>query len=231
MSALAALAVPRQSTRRRISETSAVYIGGFAFQKLRNIWAALKEARFQVSRIVEIQWIGKTVLEFIVAQDYELQFVSELKTTNTYRVLNFDPTSNTRATSKEQAETAMRSFAVRCAKNVISGRDGPLRDHFTNLAEKAAHSNEQLKAILEIEFSRARAAREAEIQDIEGVLAVSDEEYSPEKIQCAKRLMFLVPTHPLAMQVLASIQTPKSAQADTSAGGGQWITEPATSGW
>ena len=87
-----------------------------------------------------------------------------------------------------------------------------------------------MKAILDVEFARAHAAREADIQDIEGMLAVSDGEYSPEQIQSAKRLVVLVPTHPLALQVLASRQTPKSAQADNSAGGGQSTTEPVTSG-
>jgi hypothetical protein len=231
MTALAALAAPRPSTRRRFSGTTAVYIGGFSFQKLRNIWAALKTARFQISRIFDIQWIGKTVLEFIVAQDYELQFVSELTTTNTYRVLDFDPTSNARAASKEQAETAMRSFAVRCAKNVIFNRDGPVRDHFSNLAEKAAGSNADLKILLEVEFERARIARDAEIEDIEGTLSVSDGEYSPEQIQSAKRLMFLVPTHSLAQQVLDSIKTSKSAQVDASASGDQFGSGQATSGW
>jgi hypothetical protein len=224
ISALQKLASPKIRSKPQINSTTAIYIGGFAFQKLRNVWAALKEARFQISRIVEIQWIGKTVLEFIVAQDYELQFVSEMKATNSFKILKFDPTSNSRAISAEQSETAMRSFAVRCVKNIIFGSSSILRNHFKKVADKAVESNTALKVFLDVEYKRAIDARDVEIAAIEASLNVINPEFSSEHLKDARRLLVLSPGHDLAKQVLDKLKS-------VSAGGGQWETEPATSGW
>jgi hypothetical protein len=223
ISALTDLATKRTFSRRPITETKALYIGGFSFQKLSNVWNAMRKARFQTSRIVEIQWIGKTVLEFIVAQDYALQFSSEMEATKSFRILDFNPASNTRATSEAQAETTMRCFAVRCAKNIVFGNTPIVKEHFNRVADKAARSNPKLKEFLDAELQRASEARESEIAELEAMLSVVDTEITEEQFKMANRLQILDPLNTISQQILE-----QNIQA-RSAGGGQREAGPATS--
>jgi hypothetical protein len=131
-----------------ISATRSVYVAGFEYIKLREIWKALFNARFQVSRIITIQWIGKTVLDIIVSADYHLQFISELALNNKFRILTFNPSCNLKALTSEQNETAMRAFAVRCIKNITNTANSTACiNHFKNISQQYCDKNQDLSKI------------------------------------------------------------------------------------
>jgi hypothetical protein len=150
-----------------ISATSSVYVAGFEYIKLREIWKALYTARFQVSRIINIQWIGKTVLDIVVSADYHLQFVSELALNNKFRILTFNPSCNLKAQSAEQNETAMRAFAMRCIKNITNvSNSTTCINHFKNISQQYCNKNPDLSKIFAEEWNRAKPTILLKTQDI-----------------------------------------------------------------
>jgi hypothetical protein len=193
-----------QRKRLEVGKTKAVYFGGFEFQKLGNIWNALKKAMFKVSLIASIQWVGKTVLEFVIAEDYEEEFTAELTSEKAFnfRVLQFDPTQNAKATTVEQSQTALRAFSIRCVKNILMSDNIVARNHFERLASKACGENEELKAIFDVEYKRCKQEIDNEIENLiyrlTDVGVEDDEDYLPS----IHRLRVLQPTHFLVTEYL-----------------------------
>ena len=212
--ALKTLALPDRTlkTRPHLSQTTALYIGGFEFQKLSVIWKALRAARFQISRIVEIQWIGKTILEVVVSSDYYTQFASEIAATNSFRILKFDPSTHSKATTPAQSETAMRCFAVRIIKNILFGRTEASRNHFQRIGNEASRKCSQMKELLTTEWDRGLAAKNDEVTSLENELRdAQDNSPTTDAINAAERLLILSPEHPLAMKILdAALTTSQS---------------------
>ena len=206
ITALKTLALPDRTlkTRPHLSQTTALYIGGFEFQKLSVIWKALRAARFQTSRIVELQWIGKTVLEVVVASDYYTQFASEIAATNSFRILKFDPSTHSKATTLAQSETALRCFAVRIVKNSLFGRTDALKNHFQRVGREASIKNPQLKVIISEEWNRALATKNAEIASLEAILQQMQNSLptADDVTTVAERLLALSPGHSLAIQLM-----------------------------
>jgi hypothetical protein len=205
MKALKSLVADNQSRRRDAfssGKTSAVYFGGFAFQKLGKIWSTLRDAKFQVSRIASIQWIGRTVLEFVLADNYEEQFKSELTALKhlNFRLLDFDPTKNSRAVSEEQSENAMRSFSVRCVKNILMSNNIITIRHFKALAEKACAENPSLKDIFDIEYARCKEVVDKEVSDLVDELTKIGAEENEDYTKSMNRLCMLHPEHVLALE-------------------------------
>jgi hypothetical protein len=204
--ALSILTSKRLPPKRKpeTGQTIAVYFSGFEFQKLRNIWSALKKAKFQASRIVTIQWIGRTVLEFVIDRAYEDQFVSELTASKDFRfrLIQFDPTKNTNAVTEEQSETALRSFSIRCVKNVLLSENIVARNHFQSLAEKACLENPMLKTIYETEYNRCKQQLETEEAELIEKLTMLGAGDNPDYHNWIRRLRLINPSHDLVIDYL-----------------------------
>lgn len=156
VSKLSTVAKPRKPSS---VTTQSVYVAGFEFLKIRDIWNALFNARFQVSRIINIQWIGKTVLDIVVAEDYQLQFVSELTLNKSFRILNFDPSTNSKAQNPAQQETSMRAFAVRCIKNITNpSNSDACVNHFKAMSENYCQRNQELSKIFNEEWIKSKSS-------------------------------------------------------------------------
>ena len=158
--------VAKNRSNQTINTTS-IYVGGFEYLKIREIWKAIYEARFQTSRIINIQWIGKTVLDIVVTSDYHLQFVSELSLNKRFRILTFNPSYNKNAQSTEHSESAMRSFSVRCIKNILNPSNSLICiNHFKILSEQYCQQNPDLNKIFTEEWNRAKEAFSLKIETI-----------------------------------------------------------------
>jgi hypothetical protein len=157
ISQLSRVAKPRTIPDTNKSISQSVFVAGFDFIKIREIWKALSEARFQVSRIINIQWIGKSVLDIVVYDDYHLQFISELTLNRQFRLLTFNPSCNSRASTPAQNETAMRAFAIRCIKNITNSLNSPTCiNHFKTISEEYCSRNPDLSNIFSQEWERIK---------------------------------------------------------------------------
>jgi len=199
--------------RLEIGKTKAIYFSGFEFQKLSAIWNALKKAWFKTSLIASIQWVGKTVLEFVIATDYEDEFSFELTSNKdlNFKVIKFDPTQNSKATTLEQSEYAMKAFVVRCVKNVFLSSNLVARRHFELLAEKSCNMNPKLKSIYDVEFLHCKTEIEKETTDLISKLSQLGAEEDSDYLISIKRLQLIQPTHPLIIQYLQT----KNENADS----------------
>lgn len=171
---------PQKRVKSADEATSAVYIAGFEFKRYREIWKALRAARFQVSRIHNIQWIGKTILEVIVSSNYRSQFTSEMEVVG-FRIVNFDPSKNMKATSTESLTQSKTAFTVRCVKNILFSRSISTKRYFQELINKTCDSDQETKKIYDHELAIGLAAKENAITTIVNSLTagkLSDEEYS-----------------------------------------------------
>ena len=190
--------------RLEIGKTKAIYFSGFEFQKLSTIWNALKKAWFKTSLIASIQWVGKTVLEFVIAIDYEDEFSSELTSNKNFnfKIIKFDPTQNSKATTLEQSEYAMKAFVVRCVKNIFLSSNLVARRHFELFAEKSCNLNPTLKTFYETEYLQCKIAIEKETTDLINKLSQLGAEDDSDYSTSIQRLRLLQPKHPLVTQYL-----------------------------
>jgi hypothetical protein len=190
------------------TETQSIYIGGFEYVKLREIWRALYTAKFQVSRIVNIQWIGRTVLDIVVTSDYHLQFVSELTLNRKFRILSFNPSCNLTENSQEANENAMQKFSIRCIKNILNKSNSPLCiNHFKTLSEKYCQMNPELNKIFSQEWNKANENLHNQIESLVSRITVTsqqldscfDESIEKDMTADLKSLEKLNPDHPILL--------------------------------
>jgi len=170
MRALSELAAPPRTLRKEkieIGKTSSIYLAGFQYMKLRFIWSALRTAKFQTSRLASVQWIGKSVVEIIIADDYKIQFSAEISTLPNFRIVSFDPSTNMKAIDEEQNECAMKNFSKRCIQNIFNPNNSDaLIAHFKAMASKYCDRNPRLNEIYSKEYSQALSARKKHDNDL-----------------------------------------------------------------
>ena len=164
---------PTPRVRNEVQDTAVVYVAGFEFQKYGAIWKALRLAKFQTSRIHNMQWIGKTILEFVVSDDYETQFTSEIQVAG-FNIRSFDASKNVNATSSEQALLAKKTFVVRCVKNIVFSTSITTRNHFRKVADAACAADEETKMIFEKEYDIAITTRNDNIATLVDSLELGD---------------------------------------------------------
>jgi hypothetical protein len=167
-------------TRNDLEDTSVVNITGFEFQKYGPIWKALRAAKFQTSRIHNMQWIGKTVLEFVVSADYKTQFSAEIEVAG-FKVRDFDCSKNVNAVTPQQATLAKTSFVIRVVKNILFHSNMAVRGHFQKVADAACAADEETADIYQKEFDKASAVRNDKIATLIDSLVMSelsDEDYA-----------------------------------------------------
>ena len=110
-------APPARFSFETATKTRTYYLSGFMFQKIRTIRDALYESRFLMSKIVSLSWIGKTILEFIVTDDYANYFCSQVSKINSINILtDFDCRTNTLIKTSDAHNEAEERFALRIAK-------------------------------------------------------------------------------------------------------------------
>ena len=174
-------------------KTSVVYVAGFEFAKYGILWKALRSARFQTSRIFSMQWIGKSILECVVAADYKVQFSAEIEVAGC-KIRDFDASKNVNAVSAEQVSLSKRNFIVRCIKNILFARNEIARNHFKKVADAACAADEEHRSIFENEFAVAKQAKISMIQDLVEKIQSGDLEIQ-EYHKCLKELTDLDPQH------------------------------------
>jgi hypothetical protein len=174
-------------------KTSVVYVAGFEFAKYGILWKALRSARFQTSRIFSMQWIGKSILECVVAADYKVQFSAEIEVAGC-KIRDFDASKNVNAVSAEQVSLSKRNFIVRCIKNILFARNEIARNHFKKVTDAACAADEEHRSIFEKEFAVAKQAKISMIEDLVEKIQSGDLEIQ-EYHKCLKELTDLDPQH------------------------------------
>ena len=198
----------RHQPRPPVSDaTSAVYVTGFQWQKLRAIRQALFEARFQFRRIHKVSWIGRTIIGVILATDYKTQFSTEIAAIG-YKIVTIDPTKNSKATDPETALHAKRCFVVRAVRTILSTYSSIVKSHFTSLID---NGDQDIKNIFQEEMAVALRARDESIAAIVNQLK-SETRHDPELIS---ELEKLDPSN----EFLKTLASPTNSSAIPSEGG------------
>ena len=101
-----------------------IYVGGISFMQIRTLKDKLFQLRFLLSKIRNIRWIGRSILEFLIDEEYSTSFIDRLKEFNGYvRFLpSFDifqsPRPNQRESEIDEAqERAIRGIVLQRDKS------------------------------------------------------------------------------------------------------------------
>jgi len=182
----------RSSQPAPSSATAAVYVSGFQWQKIMTIRSALFEARFQMRRIHKISWIGKTIIEVVLSDDYKTQFSSEM-TAAGYTIITLDPTHNPRAANQEAALHAKKCFVVRAVRTILNTRSEIVKRHFNDLVAKG---DIELQNLFQAEMNIALATRKENVETI--VHRLLNEDLSlPDRNELVAELKYLDPNNRL----------------------------------
>ena len=203
------------------ASTTAIYVSGFEFEKYGKIWKALRTARFQTSRIPSLQWIGKTVLEFIVLDTYATQFSSEIQVAGFKVLRDFNPARCNNTLSLEDAATIRRAFTIRCVKNIVFPSNPLACSHFERVFAKARSEDPRLGPLYDAEMQAATQEKASRIDALVSQASASPSPSEEELKLIIKSLGALSPSHELVVAYDAARRantTPNPPTTDTDTG-------------
>jgi hypothetical protein len=196
--ALRNLIVKSQPKKSKESMPTAVlHVAGLPFVKYSVIWNLLRRARFQTSRIYNMQWIGKSIVEFIVDETYKIQFEAEIMEFRG-RIIKFDPSKNVKASTPEQATHAKRCFVIRCIKNILYTQNFLVKNHFEKLVNDAQESDPETKLLMDEEMKKGLETKQISIDSLVSFLTSEEMEASIYKSKITD-LRRLAANHPLVL--------------------------------
>ena len=207
--ALRNLIVKSQPKKSKESMPTAVlHVAGLPFVKYSVIWNLFQRARFQTSRIFNMQWIGKSIVEFIVDQTYKIQFEAEIMEFRG-RIINFDPSKNVKASTPEQATHAKRCFVIRCVKNILYSQNILVKNHFEKLINDAQQSDPETKLLMDEEMEKGLKTKQLSIESLVASLTFEEMEASIYKSKITD-LRRLAANHPLILSYNSTIPSAPS---------------------
>lgn len=196
--ALRKLIVTSQPKKSKDSMPTAVlHVAGLPFVKYSVIWNLLRRARFQTSRIFNMQWIGKSIVEFIVDETYKIQFEAEIMEFRG-RIITFDPSKNVKASTPEQATHAKRCFVIRCVKNILYSQNILVKNHFEKLVNDAQQSDPETKLLMDEEMEKGLKTKQSSIESLVASLTSEEMDASIYKSKITD-LRRLAANHPLVL--------------------------------
>jgi hypothetical protein len=181
------------------TSTTAIYVSGFEFEKYGKIWKALRTARFQTSRIPSLQWIGKTVLEFVVFDTYATQFSSEIQVAGFNVLRDFNPAKSNNPFASEDASNIRRAFIIRCVKNIVFPSNTLACSHFERVLAKARSEDPLLDPLYDAEFQIATNEKASKIAALVSQASTSPSPSEKELKLIMKSLATLSPSHELVI--------------------------------
>ena len=188
--------------------TAVLHVADLPFVKYSVIWNLLRRARFQTSRIFNMQWIGKSIVEFIVDQTYKIQFEAEIMEFRG-RIINFDPSKNVKASTPEQATHAKRCFVIRCVKNILYSQNILVKNHFEKLVNDAQQSDPETKLLMDEEMEKGLKTKQLSIESLVASLTSEEMDASIYKSKITD-LRRLAATHPLVLSYNPTIPSAPS---------------------
>lgn len=129
------------TTKKRL-----VYIYGFQFCHLKDLKKKLFNFGFRMSSIFNLQFIGKRVLEFLIAEEYYVKFIETVGLLGKFvQVIDkFDArVVNKAGATVEDNEFAAQQFALRAVRNIVNGKPS-VRDFFQRMVEESGTSVKKL---------------------------------------------------------------------------------------
>jgi hypothetical protein len=208
--ALKNLILKSQPKKSKDSKPTAVlHVAGLPFVKYSVIWDLLRRARFQTSRIFNMQWIGKSIVEFIVDETYKIQFEAEIMEFRG-RIIKFDPSKNVKASTPEQATHAKRCFVIRCVKNILYSQNILVKHHFEKLVNDALQSDPETKLLMDEEMEKGLKAKHLSIESLVASLTSEELDASNYKSKITD-LRRLAANHPLVLSYTSSTLSAPSA--------------------
>jgi hypothetical protein len=130
--------VPSNSNAEKDNNCRLFYIQGFNFLKISKIKELLFAARFHMSKIKSIQWIGRTVLEVVVEEQYSSLFKKHIEDTHVLSVLSkFDARKHNKVLTPEAQAMAQDRFASRIGKILASDADPTVKKFYSDYVSES----------------------------------------------------------------------------------------------
>jgi hypothetical protein len=129
---------PANSTAEKKNNVRLFYIQGFNFLKIAKIKELLFAARFHLSKIKSIQWIGRTVLEVVVDDQYSSLFKKHIEDTHVLCILpKFDARKHNKVLTPEAQAMAEERFASRIGKILASEADQTIKNFYSDYVSES----------------------------------------------------------------------------------------------
>jgi hypothetical protein len=108
-----------------------VYVSGLNFVTLTAIRQLLYNARFFMSKIRNISWVGRSHLEFLLLEEYAPLFESQIAKTSVLTIVHdFDPRVHHKDNRPIALQEAQERFAARVSKIINNTRTDSVKEFF-----------------------------------------------------------------------------------------------------
>jgi hypothetical protein len=116
-----------------------LYVNGLNFITLREVRSLLYNARFLMSKIRNVSWIGRSHLEFLIESDYEVYFRQQITDLHVLSILeDFDARVHSKDPSPAALSDAQDRFAARVERILVNTHQEQVRSFFTNYVRQSA---------------------------------------------------------------------------------------------
>ena len=114
-----------------------IYISGIPFMTLRELRGLLYNARVVMSKILNISWCGRSIVEVITTAEYGFAFSNLIKKINVWNIVSdYDPSIGLGRTD-EAKERAQEGFIRRIAKAMVSSPSNTVKHFYQGIINKS----------------------------------------------------------------------------------------------
>ncbi|OMJ25196.1 hypothetical protein AYI70_g1061, partial [Smittium culicis] len=112
-----------------------IYVQGISRQRIKDIKGCLFDMRFQLSKIYNLDFIGKRMLEFTVTEEYAPAFCARVKAFEFLKLMpKVNPAEPNDRTADEETKAACRTAYINRLKKSIEKATKPeIRQYMTEL--------------------------------------------------------------------------------------------------
>jgi hypothetical protein len=108
-----------------------LYIGNLPHLRLSELKSHLFNLRIQLSKILNLAYVGKSIVEFLIMEDYEASFRARISLLSLNLIEKYDPsTARDPKATEEIRETVRQAFRLRLAHIADQSTREPVRAFF-----------------------------------------------------------------------------------------------------
>jgi hypothetical protein len=141
------------------TKTRIHYVYGFGFIKVGQLRTHLWSMQFRMSSIINIRYIGRSTVEFIVKDDYSIAFETRIKKLPILTLAqDFDPRvyRGANATGEDQKNASQR-FAAGVVATIVKSKNAIVQSFFKSII---AESSAEIQQLAEAELTRHQGMAE-----------------------------------------------------------------------
>ena len=194
-----------------------VHVRGFLFDTYANIRMLFRRARIHTSRIVNMRWMGQSILEVVVEADYQRLFQSQIKDIDPTFIAKVDSAGRS-IVNPERKKQISEIFHRSVLRSIERTNHGRVRNFFSDLLTELDFDIPETLAVPKKDFMTQDDSHVIDAQqpiihpDVEMITAPTAQPTTPDTT--SKNKSAILTTHDLDKELMDSVDKDNASISD-----------------